>query len=345
MAIAILESAAADHSEEAPKKKSPFKKYALIALAVLVCVAVTVTLDLVIFRVKTPKFRLVSVAVNDLSFANTTTSASFDISLDAVYAVKNPNYGPFEYRGAYVNLLYRGKRVGRARIVEGKAKALSTTEVGFRVSVSSWDLSAGTDLGRDIGSGMVWLSVGSQLRGEVELIKDLKCNQLQMIAMAEGQKSGYDGHPLAPTNGYARSDAEAATTNTEELRRQKRKKYLIYFAAFVIFQTLIIVLFSLTVMKVKTPKFRVRSTYLFNTLDVPQTNNSFNAQFGVKNTNFGPYKYDSTTVSFLYNGIQVGSAFIPKSKANFLSTKKINVPVDLNLSGTSNSEFDSDEHG
>ncbi|KAG5558693.1 hypothetical protein RHGRI_008599 [Rhododendron griersonianum] len=160
--------------------------------------------------------------------------------------------------------------------------------------------------------------------------------------MAEGQKSGYDGHPLAPTNGYARSDAEAATTNTEELRRQKRKKYLIYFAAFVIFQTLIIVLFSLTVMKVKTPKFRVRSTYSFNTLDVPQMNTSFtlNAQFGIKNTNFGPYKYDSTTVYFQYNGIEVGSAFIPKSKANFLSTKKINVPVDLNLSGdTSNSGY------
>ncbi|KAI8564918.1 hypothetical protein RHMOL_Rhmol03G0220400 [Rhododendron molle] len=160
--------------------------------------------------------------------------------------------------------------------------------------------------------------------------------------MAEGQKSGYDGHPLAPVNGYARSDAEAATTNTEELRRQKRKKYLIYFAAFVVFQTLIIVLFSLTVMKVKTPKFRIRSSYSINTFDVPQTNTSstLNAQFVVKNTNFGPYKYDSTTVNFLYNDIQVGSAVISKSKANFLSTKKINVPVDLNLSGnTSNSEF------
>ncbi|KAG5558695.1 hypothetical protein RHGRI_008601 [Rhododendron griersonianum] len=156
------------------------------------------------------------------------------------------------------------------------------------------------------------------------------------------EKEQQQAFPLAPTNGYARSDAEAATTNTEELRRQKRKKYLIYFAAFVIFQTLIIVLFSLTVMKVKTPKFRVRSSSSINTFDVPQTNTSFtlNAQFGVKNTNFGPYKYDSTTVDFLYNGIQVGSAVIPKSKANFLSTKKINVPVDLNLSGsTSNSEI------
>ncbi|XP_058206045.1 uncharacterized protein LOC131319687 isoform X2 [Rhododendron vialii] len=152
------------------------------------------------------------------------------------------------------------------------------------------------------------------------------------------EKEQQQAFPLAPTNGYARSDAEAATADKEELRRQKRKKYLIYFAAFVVFQTLIIVLFSLTVMKVKTPKFRVRSSSSINTVDVQQTSFTLNmnAQFGIKNTNFGPYKYDSTTVSFLYNGIQVGSAVIPKSKANFLSTKKINVPVDLtsaNLSG------------
>ncbi|KAH7856275.1 hypothetical protein Vadar_034782 [Vaccinium darrowii] len=165
--------------------------------------------------------------------------------------------------------------------------------------------------------------------------------------MAEGQKSGYDGHPLAPVNGYARSDAEAAPAHdAEELRRQKRKKWLLYGIAFVVFQTAIIVLFSLTVMKVKTPKFRVRSSS-FNTVDVQPTNPSFslnmNAQFGVKNTNFGPYKYDSTTVYFYYNGIQVGSAIIPKSKASFLSTKKINVVVDLTSANiTSNPNLASD---
>ncbi|KAH7853773.1 hypothetical protein Vadar_006405 [Vaccinium darrowii] len=165
--------------------------------------------------------------------------------------------------------------------------------------------------------------------------------------MAEGQKSGYDGHPLAPTNGYTRSDEEAATAHdAQELRRQKRKKWLLYGIAFVVFQTAIIVLFSLTVMKVKTPKFRVRSSS-FNTVDVQPTSPSFtlnmNAQFGVKNTNFGPYKYDSTTVYFYYNGIQVGSAIIPKSKASFLSTKKINVVVDLTSANiTSNPNLASD---
>lgn len=161
--------------------------------------------------------------------------------------------------------------------------------------------------------------------------------------MAEGHKSGYDGHPLAPVNGYARSDTEAAPAHdAQELRRQKQKKWLLYGIAFVVFQTAIIVLFSLTVMKVKTPKFRVRSSS-FNTADVQPTNSSFslnmNAQFEVKNTNFGPYKYDSTTVYFYYNDIQVGSAFIPKSKASFLSTKKINVNItgNANLAGDINS--------
>jgi len=152
------------------------------------------------------------------------------------------------------------------------------------------------------------------------------------------KKEQQQADPLA--NGNARSDAEAATAKSEELRRQKRKKWLIYGLAFVVFQTAIIVLFSLTVMKVKTPKFRVRSATYNNTFDVPQPANSsfainMNAQFGVKNTNFGPYKYDSATVYFYYNDIPVGSAVIPKSKANFLSTKKINVAVDLTSANAS----------
>ncbi|KAH7854530.1 hypothetical protein Vadar_014910 [Vaccinium darrowii] len=150
------------------------------------------------------------------------------------------------------------------------------------------------------------------------------------------EKEQQQAYPLA--DGYARSDAEAATANSEELRRQKRKKWLLYGIAFVIFQTAIIVLFSLTVMKVKTPKFRIRP-FAYNTLmtgpGVPEFNVNMNVQFGVKNTNFGPYKYDSTTVYFYYNDIQVGSAVIPKSKASFLSTKKFAVPVNLTSASVS----------
>ncbi|XP_050121385.1 uncharacterized protein LOC126599066 [Malus sylvestris] len=73
---------------------------------------------------------------------------------------------------------------------------------------------------------------------------------------------------------------------------------------------------------------------------VPATlsfNTKFTTQIKVKNTNFGPYKYDAGIVSFLYQGATVGQVSIPKSKAEMLSTKKINVEVSLSsseLSGT-----------
>ncbi|KAH7839952.1 hypothetical protein Vadar_010601 [Vaccinium darrowii] len=116
----------------------------------------------------------------------------------------------------------------------------------------------------------------------------------------------------------------------KEQRREKHKKWCLYGLAFIIFQTAIIVLFTLTVMKVRNPKFRVRSAE-FSTSDIQTTsfNLSTNVELGIKNTNFGPYKYDSSTVYFYYGETQVGSAIIPKSKAQFRRTKKFTVPVDL----------------
>ncbi|XP_052185333.1 late embryogenesis abundant protein At1g64065-like [Diospyros lotus] len=114
---------------------------------------------------------------------------------------------------------------------------------------------------------------------------------------------------------------------------EKRKKWLLYLIAFVIFQTGVIVLFSMTVMKFRTPKYRVQSASLTK-FDVSNNSNpSFNlwmdARLRVKNTNFGTYKFDNSTVVFYYNGTQVGSAVVRKSKANFRSTKKLKVAVNL----------------
>ncbi|GFY81882.1 hypothetical protein Acr_02g0001220 [Actinidia rufa] len=112
---------------------------------------------------------------------------------------------------------------------------------------------------------------------------------------------------------------------------QKKKKWALYIIAFVIFLTVIIFIF--TVMKFRTPKFHMRPSNSFDTFDVqpstPSFNMRLNAQLGVRNTNFGPFKYDSTAITFYYRGTEVGCATVPESKANFLSTKKVNVPVDL----------------
>ncbi|KAH7839251.1 hypothetical protein Vadar_001768 [Vaccinium darrowii] len=102
--------------------------------------------------------------------------------------------------------------------------------------------------------------------------------------MAEKKQQAY--HP-ATANGYTRRDEEATTFDAKELRRQKHKKWLLYGVAFVVFQTGIILLFSMTVMKVRNPKFRVRSAS-FDTFDIPTANTSFNLKtnvaLGIKNS-------------------------------------------------------------
>ncbi|XP_059667136.1 late embryogenesis abundant protein At1g64065-like [Cornus florida] len=147
---------------------------------------------------------------------------------------------------------------------------------------------------------------------------------------------------LQPPNEYERIDEEAQAME----RRKKRMKCLSYVVAFAVFQTAIILIFALTIMKIKTPKFRVRST-TFETFAVNASNPSFNlkmiAELGVKNTNFGHYKYDNATVTFYYRGLPVGSAFVPKARAKARATKEFNVTVELSsASVNSNSALVSD---
>ncbi|KAM7467757.1 hypothetical protein LguiB_015319 [Lonicera macranthoides] len=151
-------------------------------------------------------------------------------------------------------------------------------------------------------------------------------------------------YPLAPANAYARSDQEAASQHSKELKRKKRMKILLYVVIFVVFQTAVITLFALTIMKFKTPKFRVRSA-AFETFDVQSS--SFNvrmkAELGVKNTNFGQFRYQNTTIEFYYRDVKVGEAFVDRARAKWRSTRKFNVTVDLRSANiTGNSEITSD---
>ncbi|XVF50906.1 hypothetical protein PTKIN_Ptkin04bG0141200 [Pterospermum kingtungense] len=133
-----------------------------------------------------------------------------------------------------------------------------------------------------------------------------------------------------------------------ELKRKKRMKLFAYAAAFAVFQTIVILVFSLTVMRIKNPKFRVRSitvedlTYN-STPNSPSFNMKLNAEVTVKNTNFGHFKFENTTILFDYGGVQVGEAFVEKGRAKARSTKKMNVTVDLNSNNIkANSNLGSD---
>ncbi|XP_030474955.1 uncharacterized protein LOC115692292 [Syzygium oleosum] len=165
--------------------------------------------------------------------------------------------------------------------------------------------------------------------------------------MAEKNQDQY--HPPG-SNGYGRNDQESLhTMEDEEAKRKKRMKWTIGIIAFIIFQVVQGLFFVLVIMKFKSPKFRV-GDFAVQTLNVgtqasPSFDMSFVAPIRVKNANWGPFKYDASTVSFTYGGFQVGQAIIPKSKANFKSTKKIDVDVTLssaNLPSTINANLGSE---
>ncbi|KAL6193745.1 hypothetical protein ACLB2K_034829 [Fragaria x ananassa] len=141
----------------------------------------------------------------------------------------------------------------------------------------------------------------------------------------------HQSYPLAPANGYTRSDGESLSE--DELKRKKRIKCFAYIGIFIVFQIAVMTVFGLTIMKVKTPKVRLGTSTLtdFTSSDTaPSFDTTFNTQIRVKNTNWGPYKFDQGVVTFMYQGMPVGTVVVPKGKAGMRGTKKINVNVRLN---------------
>ncbi|KAF8010871.1 hypothetical protein BT93_J1494 [Corymbia citriodora subsp. variegata] len=131
----------------------------------------------------------------------------------------------------------------------------------------------------------------------------------------------------------SKPDHESLSYADEEAKRKKRMKWTIGITAFVIFQVVQALFFILVIMKFKSPKFRV-GEFSIQTLNVgtqaaPSFDMSFIFPIRIKNTNWGPFKYDATVVNFTYGGVHLGQVMIPKSKTNLKSTKNIDVSMNL----------------
>ncbi|KAE8656098.1 putative Late embryoproteinsis abundant hydroxyproline-rich glycofamily protein [Hibiscus syriacus] len=147
---------------------------------------------------------------------------------------------------------------------------------------------------------------------------------------------------------HRETEMESAAEASKELKLKKRMKLIFYASAFAIFQTVVILVFSLTVMRIKNPKFRVHSITVEHLTassapNPPSFNIKLNAQVAVKNTNFGHFKFQNTTISFDYGGVGVGDAFVAKGRSKARSTLKMNVTVELNSNNiVNNSSLTSD---
>lgn len=142
------------------------------------------------------------------------------------------------------------------------------------------------------------------------------------------------------TNPPPPSNMESAAVQSSELRRKNRLKLVVYIGLFIVFQTLVITAFDLTVMRIRRPKYRIHSIDIEN-LSVNNSTNSpsfsmkFNTQIAVKNRNFGPYKFENSYLTFSFKGIPVGEAVISRSTAKFFSTKQMKISLNVDSESVS----------
>ncbi|XP_034215507.1 uncharacterized protein LOC117627499 [Prunus dulcis] len=160
--------------------------------------------------------------------------------------------------------------------------------------------------------------------------------------MAEKTNQAY---PLAPSNGYTRSDGESQLS-ADELKRKKKIKLAIYITIFVVFQIIVITTMSLTVMKVKTPRFRLGSINVESFVSdsaAPSFDTKFTTQIKIKNSaNWGSYKFNAANITFQHQGATLAVIDIAKGKAGWLSTIKRTAEVSLKSSAINGSNFGSE---
>lgn len=133
--------------------------------------------------------------------------------------------------------------------------------------------------------------------------------------------------------------ARSESSTAHQFRRtNKRKKRIAYIVVFALLLIILVLVFALIVLRFETPKFRVRAAS-FAAFEVGKnsTNPSFNflvnAQFTVKNTNFGKFEYEYGTVGFEYRGLNLGHANMDDARVRAKTTKRVNASVALNSKG------------
>ncbi|BFG31823.1 hypothetical protein CerSpe_180970 [Prunus speciosa] len=148
-------------------------------------------------------------------------------------------------------------------------------------------------------------------------------------------------YPSGPANtGYARSDGESQLSS-HELKRKKRIKLAIYIAIFIVFQTIVITIMSLTVLKVKNPRFRLGDINFQSFESTPSFDLKFATQIRIKNSaNWGSYKFKASNVTFQHQGQNLGKIDIEKGKVGWLSTIKRYANVSLNSGAINGSNLE-----
>ncbi|KAF8413665.1 hypothetical protein HHK36_001657 [Tetracentron sinense] len=109
--------------------------------------------------------------------------------------------------------------------------------------------------------------------------------------------------------------------------------YTTHMSSTLLAETIIILVFALTVMRIKTPDLKLRSVIIQNLNIVPGASPSFSTtligQMTVKNKNFGHYTFDNSRVTVSYGGNTVGETQKAKGCAKARNTRKMNITMEV----------------
>lgn len=148
-----------------------------------------------------------------------------------------------------------------------------------------------------------------------------------------------DSVPFTPSRMYPRSDEEVATFKA--LKEERSGKCFFYVFAGIVILCVIILVFALIALRSRIPDVKVRSIEVKNlryndgsTTSAASISPSFNATLvaivTIKNTNFGRFKFDNTTMSVLYQGTNVvGDGKIGHGSVKARGTQKMNLTVEV----------------
>ncbi|WCJ36746.1 hypothetical protein M5689_017927 [Euphorbia peplus] len=179
----------------------------------------------------------------------------------------------------------------------------------------------------------------------VALVSDSKSlsHEEKGLSKTQSEEETIDVNLVSKTQtlSHEETGTDSGKTRLEEAIKKKRVKCIVFAVAFTLFQTGILLLFIFFVLRFKDPKFRIISTSpAFETFQInsnltsPSFNFTINTQFGVKNTNFGHFKYEMSNVTFKYRGIIVGVVSVDKARARAKSTRKFEAKVVLQTDTT-----------
>ncbi|KAJ4807394.1 hypothetical protein LUZ62_019960 [Rhynchospora pubera] len=165
-----------------PKHNSNAKRRCLCAclvcgLVILLLVIIVVILAFTLFRVRDPSITVASTRLAGVApqVSLPSMSIQFNITLDIVASVHNPNRASFTYDSGQTNLTYRGTQVGQAIIEPGRIPNHGTgqVELSLTVDAAKFTNNLGTLIG-DVINGTIAFNTYTTIPGRVAILGFIK---------------------------------------------------------------------------------------------------------------------------------------------------------------------------